>query len=59
MVRREQRETRTTGRKGVDGWLEENKERQEQQVEEAKADNEQVSVEPKVEETSSVGNVVV
>ena len=41
-----------TAPKGVDGWLEENKERQEQQVEEAKADNEQVSVEPKVEETS-------
>ena len=41
-----------TAPKGVDGWLEENKERQEQQVEEAKADNEQASVESDVEETS-------
>ena len=41
-----------TAPKGVDGWLEENKERQEQQVEKAEADNEQVSVEPEVEEKS-------
>jgi len=41
-----------TAPKGPDGWLEENKERQEQQVEEAKADNEQASVEPEVEENS-------
>ena len=41
-----------TAPKGVDGWLEENKERQEQQVEKAKADNEQASVEPEVEENS-------
>ena len=33
-----------TALKGKDGWLEENKERQEQQVEEAKADNETVQV---------------
>ena len=41
-----------TAPKGVDGWLEENKERQEQQVEKAEADNEQVSVEPEVEDKS-------
>mgnify|MGYP001242720813 CR=1 FL=1 len=41
-----------TAPKGVDGWLEENKERQEQQVEKAEADNEQVSVEPEVEDNS-------
>ena len=41
-----------TAPKGVDGWLEENKERQEQQVEKAKADNEQASVESDAEETS-------
>ena len=41
-----------TAPKGVDGWLEENKERQEQQVEKAEAENEQVSVEPEVEDNS-------
>lgn len=41
-----------TAPKGVDGWLEENKERQEQQVEKAEADNEQVSVETEVEDNS-------
>ena len=41
-----------TAHKGVDGWLEENKERQEQQVEKAEAENEQVSVEPEVEDNS-------
>ena len=41
-----------TAPKGVDGWLEENKERQEQQVEKAAADYEQVSDEPEVEEKS-------
>ena len=41
-----------TAPKGPKGWLEENKERQEQQVEKAEADNEQATVEPEVEESS-------
>ena len=43
-----------TAPKGVDGWLEENKERQEQQVEEAKADNETAQA-PVVETKPSEG----
>ena len=43
-----------TAPKGKDGWLEENKERQEQQVEEAKADNETVQA-PVVETKDDSG----
>ena len=42
-----------TAPKGVDGWLEENKERQENQKEAAKADNETQEVMEKVETKSS------
>ena len=47
-----------TAPKGVDGWLEENKERQENQKDAAEADNEPVtSTAPDLEETKSAFNI--